>query len=288
MIPGMNKSTAALASLALGCLLLSADAVAQARAGWTLVWADEFTQADGSSPDPAKWVFDTGATGWGNRELQYYTSRLDNVRVEKGLLVLEAKRESYQGSEYTSGRLKTLGKASWTYGRVEARIKIPRTQGIWPAFWMLGANIDSARWPTCGEIDIMENIGREPGVVHGTLHGPGYSGGAGIGGPFSLPGGGAFADDFHVYAVEWTPDRIAWFVDDRQYFTVTPPTLPAGAKWVFDRPQFILLNVAVGGNWPGYPDATTVLPQRMLVDYVRVYAPAASSTTQRTPLNEPR
>ena len=269
----MSRITAARVGFVFACVIVAADAAAQASIGWSLVWADEFTQADGSSPDPTKWVFDVGATGWGNRELQYYTSRPDNVRVEKGQLVIEAKRETYLGSDYTSGRVKTHGKWAWTYGRVEARIRIPRTQGIWPAFWMLGANIASARWPNCGEIDIMENIGREPGVVHGTLHGPGYSGGAGIGGPFSLPGAGAFADDFHVYAVEWTPSEIKWFVDDRQYFSVKPSSLPTGTAWVFDQPQFILLNVAVGGNWPGNPDGTTVLPQRMLVDYVRVYAP---------------
>jgi len=272
----MSRITATRIGFALACAIVAADAAAQARVGWSLVWADEFAQVDGSSPDPAKWVFDVGATGWGNRELQYYTSRTDNVRVEEGQLVIEAKREAYLGSDYTSGRVKTPGKWAWTYGRIEARIRIPRTQGIWPAFWMLGANIASARWPNCGEIDIMENIGREPGVVHGTLHGPGYSGGAGIGGPVSLPGGGAFADDFHVYAVEWTPNEIKWFVDDRQYFSVTPSRLPAGTAWVFDQPQFILLNVAVGGNWPGNPDGTTVLPQRMLVDYVRVYAPVGS------------
>jgi beta-glucanase (GH16 family) len=280
MIPLMPRHTAARVALVLGCALFAANAVAQTRAGWSLVWADEFTQADGTSPDPSKWAFDTGATGWGNRELQYYTSRTDNVRVEQGQLVIEAKRESHLGSEYTSGRLKTLGKRAWTFGRFEARIKIPRTQGIWPAFWMAGANIETVRWPNCGEIDIMENIGREPGIVHGTLHGPDYSGGSAIGGPSTLPGGAAFADDFHVYAVEWTPDKIAWFVDDRQYFSVTPSTLPAGAKWVFDQPQFILLNVAVGGNWPGYPDGTTVLPQRMIVDYVRVYAPASKSSSR--------
>jgi beta-glucanase (GH16 family) len=280
MIRQMWKHTAIFVALLLGWALIAAPAVAQTRVGWSLVWADEFTQADGTSPDPSKWAFDTGATGWGNRELQYYTSRTDNVRVEQGQLVIEAKRESHLGSDYTSGRLKTLGKRTWTFGRIEARIKIPRTQGIWPAFWMLGANIETARWPTCGEIDIMENIGREPGIVHGTLHGPGYSGGSGIGGPSTLPGGGAFADDFHVYAVEWTPTQITWFVDDRRYFSVTPSSLPAGAKWVFDQPQFILLNVAVGGNWPGYPDAATVLPQRMIVDYVRVYAPASSGPSK--------
>jgi beta-glucanase (GH16 family) len=280
MIRQMPRHTAARVALVLSCALVAAHAAAQTRVGWSLVWADEFTQVDGTSPDPSKWAFDTGATGWGNRERQYYTSRTDNVRVEQGQLVIEAKRESHLGSEYTSGRLKTLGKRAWTFGRFEARIKIPRTQGIWPAFWMLGTSIETARWPSCGEIDIMENIGREPGIVHGTLHGPGYSGGSGIGGPATLPGGGAFADDFHVYAVEWTPSQITWFVDDRRYFSVTPSSLPAGAKWVFDQPQFILLNVAVGGNWPGYPDGTTVLPQRMIVDYVRVYAPASSGSSK--------
>jgi beta-glucanase (GH16 family) len=272
MISPVHKNLVARLCVALGCFMLAATAGAQPRAGWSLAWSDEFAQADGSSPDPAKWAFDVGATGWGNRELQYYTARTDNVRVEHGQLVIEARAENYLGSPYSSGRLKTQGKWSWTYGRIEARIKIPGTQGIWPAFWMLGT---TARWPAGGEIDIMENIGREPGVVHGTVHGPGYSGGSGIGGPFSLPGGRAFADDFHVYAVEWTPDDIKWFVDDSQYFRVTPARLPAGTRWVFDQPQFLLLNVAVGGNWPGYPDAATVLPQRMLVDYVRVYAQAA-------------
>ncbi len=271
----MRWSTIVRVAIACGCLWAAAGAAAQNKPGWALAWSDEFDQADGSSPDPSKWVFDTGASGWGNRELQNYTNRVDNVRIERGQLVIEAKKEDYLGSAYTSGRIKTQGKWSWTYGRIEARIKIPRTQGIWPAFWMLGSNIASARWPNCGEIDIMENIGREPGLVHGTLHGPGYSGGAGIGGPFALPGGGAFADDFHLYAVEWAPNEIKWFVDGSQYFAVTPSRLPAGAKWVFDQPQFILLNVAVGGNWPGNPDQTTVLPQRMLVDYVRVYAPTA-------------
>lgn len=255
------------------CSLSLFSAAAQSKVGWSLVWSDEFNQPDGSSPDSAKWVFDLGAGGWGNNELQHYTSRTNNARIENGQLVIEAKQENYQGSTYTSARLKTLGKAWWTYGRIEARIKIPRTQGIWPAFWTLGTNIASVGWPTCGEIDIMENIGAEPRDVHGTVHGPGYSGGAGIGGTFTLPGAGAYADDFHVFAVEWTTNQIKWFMDGLQYFSITPARLPGGTNWVFTQPQFLLMNVAVGGNWPGYPDGTTVLPQRMLVDYVRVYAP---------------
>jgi beta-glucanase (GH16 family) len=263
----------------LGFALLAFNAVAQTKTGWTLAWADEFAQADGTSPDPNNWVFDLGAGGWGNKELQHYTARTNNARIENGQLVIEAKAESHRGSNHTSARLKTQGKWSWTYGRIEARIKIPGTQGIWPAFWMLGTNISSARWPGCGEIDILENIGSEPAIVHGTVHGPGYSGGSGISGAFNLPTNGAFADDFHVYAIEWTTNQIKWFVDDRHYFTLTPARLPAGTKWVFDQPQFLLLNVAVGGQWPGYPDETTVLPQRMLVDYVRVYAPATSTAS---------
>ena len=238
--------------------------------GWRLVWSDEFNQPDGSAPDPAKWRYDTGGLGWGNRELEYYTLRTNNCRIEDGHLVIEARREEFDGRHYTSARLLTLGKACWTYGRVEARIKIPRGQGIWPAFWMLGTNIESINWPACGEIDIMENIGREPGMVHGTIHGPGYAG-LGIGGPLTLPAGAAVADDFHVFAMECEPDRITWFMDGRQYFTLTPKGLPEKGVWVFNQAKFLMLNLAVGGNWPGDPDATSTFPQRMLVDYVRVY-----------------
>lgn len=252
-----------------------------AHAAWTLVWADEFTQANGTSPDSSKWAYDigTGSSGWGNNEWQYYTSRTNNIRIETNHLIIEAKQESYMGSGYTSARLKTQGKSSWTYGRMEARMKLPRGQGIWPAFWMLGTGINSIGWPDCGEIDILENIGREPTKIYGTVHGPGYSGGNGISGPYSLPGNPVFADDFHVYAVEWTTNQIKWFVDGIHYFTVTPASLPNGATWAFAQPQFIILNLAVGGNWPGYPDGTTVFPQRLIVDYVRVYSFSNSPPT---------
>jgi len=253
---------------------------AQELPGWTLVWADEFNQANGTAPDATKWRYDTGGGGWGNNELQTYTSRTNNCRIENGCLVIEARKETFTGSDgitrnYTSARLKTQGRAAWTYGRIEARIQVPRGQGIWPAFWMLGEDISTVGWPACGEIDIMENIGRETNIVHGTVHGPGYSGGNGIGGAYTLPGGGAVADDFHVFAIEWRTNLIRWLVDGVGYFSVTPAALPAGTRWVFDHPHFLLLNVAVGGNWPGNPDASTVFPQRMLVDYVRVYVPAA-------------
>lgn len=239
---------------------------------WRLVWSDEFELPDGSAPDASKWGYDIGGNGWGNSEIQYYTSRTNNARIEAGKLVIEAKREDYEGKKHTSARLLTKDKWAWTYGRMEARIKVPKGQGIWPAFWMLGSNIGTVNWPGCGEIDIMENIGKEPGIVHGTVHGPGYSGGAGIGGPVSLADGGHFADDFHVYGVEWETNSITWLLDGNPYFSITPTNLPPGKRWVFDQPQFLILNLAVGGAWPGYPDATTVFPQRMLVDYVRVYA----------------
>jgi beta-glucanase (GH16 family) len=268
--------------LFLCCLLPLMGVLADGQVSWKLVWADEFDQIDGSPPDSTKWAYDSGAGGWGNNELEYYTARTNNARVEGGQLVIEARREKYSGSSYTSARLKTQEKVSWTYGRIEARVKLPHGQGIWPAFWTLGTNITSAGWPGCGEIDIMENIGREPALVHGTAHGPGYSGGGGIGVSYSLPGGVRIADDFHVYAVEWTTNQIKWFVDGLQYFSVTPSSLPSGKTWVFDRPQFLLLNLAVGGNWPGNPDSTTTFPQRMLVDYVRVYAPTALSTRAAT------
>jgi beta-glucanase (GH16 family) len=233
---------------------------------WALDWSDEF---DGAELDKAKWVAETGwNNGWGNHELEYYTARPDNLRVASGMLVIEARREAMGGQAYTSARIKSAGLVERLYGRFEARIKIPRGQGIWPAFWMLGANIDSAGWPAGGEIDIMENVGKEPGIVHGTVHGPGYSGANGFGAPSALASG-AYADDFHVFAVEWEPGEIRWYRDGILYHTARPD-LVKGA-WVFDHPFFMLLNLAVGGDWPGNPDATTTLPQQMLVDYVRVY-----------------
>lgn len=258
--------------LVLGVVAMTARLEAQSLPGWNLLWADEFTQAEGSAPDSSKWGYDIGGNGWGNNELQYYTNRTENARIESGNLVIEARAESYGGKNYTSARLLTKGKHAWTYGRIEARIKIPRGQGIWPAFWMLGTNIDSVGWPDCGEIDIMENIGSLPSNLYGTIHGPGYSGGAGISGTYILPGA-ALADDFHVYAIEREENRIRWFIDGQQFFTLTPNNLPAGSAWVFNTPQFLLLNVAVGGNWPGNPNGSTTFPQRMTVDYVRVYTP---------------
>jgi beta-glucanase (GH16 family) len=243
---------------------------------WQQSWSDEFDGADGSRPDPSRWVYDLGGNGWGNEELETYTDRAENARIEGGALVITARAERFKGSDgisrdYTSARLKTLGRFAQAYGRFEARIKIPRGQGIWPAFWMMGVNIDSRGWPEDGELDVMENIGREPTTVHGTFHGPGYSGADAIGMPFQSPDGRPFADAYHLYAIEWEPSEIRWYVDNHHYQTRKPSDLPAGARWVFDHEMFMLLNVAVGGSWPGNPDQTTVFPQQMLVDYVRVY-----------------
>jgi len=255
---------------------------------WKLVWSDEFTGTNGSAVDGSKWVSEAGGGGWGNNELESYTGRLENAFQQDGNLVIKLVHEKYTGADgiardYTSARLKTQGKFSQAYGRFEARIKIPRGQGIWPAFWMLGDDIDKPGWPDCGEIDIMENIGKEPALVHGTIHGPGYSGANGIGSAYALPGGERFADDFHIFAVEWEPGAIRFYVDDHLYATRTPDDLPKETKWVYDHPFFLLLNLAVGGGWPGSPDETTVFPQRMLVDYVRVYQRSSSPPDNARP-----
>jgi beta-glucanase (GH16 family) len=285
----VRSSVCLVAALALGVLTCG---ITPAYGAWQLVWSDEFAQPDGSSPDSTKWGYDigNGSGGWGNNEKEYYTSRTSNARIQGGQLVIEADKESYGGQNYTSARMLTKGKWSWAYGRMEASIKLPRGQGIWPAFWMLGTNVDSAGWPTCGEVDIMENIGNtnDQAHAHGTIHGPqnggDYNGNEGVGGTYTLPGGGALADAFHLYAVEWTTNQIKWYVDSTLYFTATPSSLPSGGIWVFTAPQFLILNLAVGGNWPGNPDATTVFPQQMLVDYVHVYKYVASPPDPPTSL----
>lgn len=253
------------------------------------VWSDEFNGPAGASFDRTKWVADTAGGGFGNKERQYYTTRPDNVAMDgNGNLVITARAEPasstlqcwYGKCLYTSTRLKTKGLFAQTYGKFEARIRVPRGQGIWPAFWMLGDDIDKVGWPESGEIDIMEHIGREPSIAYGTLHGPGYSGAGGISRPDTLSAGG-YADDFHVFAVSWRPNEIRWYVDGRQYHRLTPGDLPAGTRWVFDHPFFLLLNLAVGGEWPRDPDATTIFPQQLVVDYVRVYRDPDATPTQR-------
>jgi beta-glucanase (GH16 family) len=255
---------------------------------WVLVWSDEFNQQDGSAPDPTKWTFDEGVgnNGWGNNELEYYTTRPKNVVIQQGNLVITALRENYAGSSgvtrnFTSARIKTKELFSQAYGRFEARIKLPLGQGLWPAFWLLGDGIKSVGWPSCGEIDIMEN--KNPDKIHGTIHGPGYSGDKGIGSIYTLPNSRRFADDYHIFAVEWVPNAIRFYVDSDLYATRTPADLPNGAQWVYDHPFFIILNLAVGGKWPGPPDATTNFPASMLVDYVRVYQTSNSQPAASVP-----
>ncbi|HEY7099292.1 MAG TPA: glycoside hydrolase family 16 protein [Terriglobales bacterium] len=241
---------------------------------WTPSWSDEFNTPSGSSPDPSKWVFEIGGGGWGNNELEYYTDRPQNARIEDGKLMIRALAEKYTGKdgttrEYTSARLKTKGKFAQKYGRFEASIRIPYGQGLWPAFWMLGDDFDKVGWPECGEIDMMENIGKEPSVVHGSIHGPGYT--TDIEAHYTLPGGQGLADDFHVYAVEWEPNAIRFYIDKTLYVTRTRADLKPNQVWAFDHPFYMILNVAVGGDWPGSPDRSTSFPQVMLVDYVRAY-----------------
>lgn len=233
-----------------------------------IIFNDDFSGTAGQLPASDKWDYDIG-TDWGNAQLEYDTDRPVNVSLDgNGNLAIIARAESYMGQPYTSARIVTRDLVEFTYGRVEARIKLPYGQGIWPAFWLLGADIDQIGWPSCGEIDIMEYLGHETNKVYGTVHGPGYSGGAGIGTSFTLPTGN-FDDDFHIFAVEWVENEIRWYVDDVLYQTLTPTETDPN-EWVFDHPFYIILNVAVGGNWPGAPDGTTVFPQTMLIDYVRV------------------
>lgn len=242
-----------------------------------LTWSDDFDGPAGAAPDASKWSHDIGGSGWGNNELEYYTDSTGNAALDgQGHLVITARQENpagyqcwYGSCQYTSARLLTSGHFIQAYGRFEARIKIPRGQGMWPAFWMLGDNIGSVGWPNSGEIDVMENIGREPSTNHGSMHGPGYSGGNPLTGTYSISG--ALADDFHTFAVDWGPSSAQFSLDGNVYETHTPADTN-GNPWVFDHPFFMLLNVAVGGNWPGSPDGSTQFPQTMTVDYVHVYS----------------
>ncbi|MGP2435695.1 ricin-type beta-trefoil lectin domain protein [Streptomyces sp. JW3] len=242
-----------------------------------VTWSDEFDGAAGTRPDAGKWTTETGGTGNGNNELQYYTNSAANSSLDgAGHLVITARKNTDSGlqcwygtCQYTSARLNTAQTFTQKYGHFESRIKVPRGQGVWPAFWMLGDDLGSAGWPNSGEIDVMENVGYEPGTVHGTVHGPGYSGSGGISAAYTLPNGAAFADDFHTFAVDWSPEAITWSVDGQTYKTLTPSGVN-GNKWVFDHPFFLILNFAVGGDWPGSPDSATAFPQTMTVDYVRV------------------
>ena len=255
------------------------DRILEELPGWSLAWSDEFDGAAGSPVDPASWQPQVGGHGWGNQELQYYTDSSDNAALDgAGNLAVTVRRADPQlrdrrfgGCPYTSARLVTKDRVSCTYGLVQARIRLPRGRGIWPAFWMLGQDIDRVGWPHCGEIDVMENFGKDPTVIHGTVHGPGYAGAAGI--TASYQADTSLADGFHLYAVHWEPGRIRWYLDDHLYSTVTPGDLQ-GRPWVFDNDFFLLLNVAVGGAFSVTPEPSTAFPQAMLVDYIRIYASA--------------
>ncbi len=246
--------------------------------GWEVAWNDEF---DGDTIDSDNWTYDIGGWGWGNGEGQFYTDRPENARVEGGLLIIEARQEQYEDSYYTSARLKTQGLQEYQYGRFEARLKVPEGAGLWPAFWMLGAEFsedaedEANRWPNVGEIDVMEYIGKEPDLVLGTAHGPGYSGAGGLTkwNRQDYP----IADDFHTYAVEWEADEIRWYYDGEHYHTVDRE-LVGDREWVFDdHPFFMIVNLAVGGQLPGPVGLDVEFPKQLLVDYVRVFQPTGET-----------
>jgi beta-glucanase (GH16 family) len=243
-----------------------------ARPGWRIVWRDEFEGPAGTSPDATKWRLKVGPNN-ANGELEYYTARTENAALDGlGNLVITAMRESYMGASYTSARLETGGKYEQAYGRFESRIKIPIAQGMWPAFWAIGNNAGQVGWPACGEIDIMESApGRDPSTNLGSLHGPGYSGSSPLPGRYTLPAGATFGADFHVFAIEWELNVVRFYVDENLYATHTPADLRSGVRWVFDHPFTLIVNVAVGGGFPGNPSASTPFPQKMWVDYVRAY-----------------
>ncbi len=230
---------------------------------------------EGSTINNSLWNFDVGTgnaisgQGWGNNELQYYTDRAENITVEDGNLKITAIKESFMASGYTSARINTAGKFEQEYGRFEARIQLPWGQGLWPAFWLLGNNIDEVSWPQCGEIDIMEYRGQAPTNLLGSVHGPGYSAGNAIGKNYKLEND-RFDTGFHIFGIEWGPDYINYYVDDVLYNQITPGDV--NGEWVFDHPFYIIINLAVGGNFVGSPNASTVFPQTMLIDYVRVYS----------------
>ncbi len=252
---------------------------------WQLVWSDEFDKP--GLPDPTKWSYETGFIA--NHEKQFYTrDRQENARVENGMLFIEAHKEKYsspapklkdasrgkgasQKADYTSARLTSRGKGEWTYGRIEARAKLPSGRGTWPAIWTLGANFDRVNWPTCGEIDIMELVGFDPGVVHATVHTRKHSGSTGKGDTILIADA---SESFHIYAMEWNAERIDFYADNRKYFTFNNDHSGVEA-WPFDKNQFIILNLAIGGDWGGQKGIDdSIFPQRLIVDYVRVYQKA--------------
>jgi beta-glucanase (GH16 family) len=242
---------------------------------WELVWSDEFEGDAGSSIDQSKWNFEigTGNNGWGNGERQYYTDRTENASLDgEGNLVITAREETFNGSNYTSARITTQNKLEFTYGRIETRLKTPFGTGLWPAVWLLGIPMEGQIWPEIGEIDIMELRGQAPTVVASTLHGPGYSAGNGISKDYRL-NDSRFDTEFHVFAAEWFENKINFYVDGVFYHTIEKEEIEnRGNEWVYNDPFFLILNVAVGGGYVGPPNSSTRFPQTMTIDYVRVYS----------------
>lgn len=236
-------------------------------AGYNLAWADEFS---GDALDLSSWAYDVGngSGGWGNNEWQYYTSGTSNCAVDKGMLTITAKKESKSGYNYTSARIVTKGKREFQFGRIDIRARLPKGQGIWPALWMLGSNFSSVGWPNCGELDIMEMVGHQPNRVHGTAHFGNSFPSTQRTGSYGIAQG-TFADEFHVFTLKWENNLVEWLVDDKKFHTMTAAN--TGGIYPFNQKFFFIFNLAVGGNWPGYPDGTTVFPQQLDVDYVRVF-----------------
>ena len=240
---------------------------------WELVWSEEF---EGDALDEATWTpeigtgAERGIVGWGNNELQYYTARSENIVLSDGTLKITALEEAYEGSAYTSARLVTQDKVMVQYGRIEARMKLPAGQGFWPAFWLMGESFATESWPACGELDVMEFRGQEPSVVAGTVHGPGYSGGGAFSGNY-YKDGPSFAEEFHVMGMDWDSEMISFWVDGNRYHTFRRSQLRDDQPWVFDQPFFLLLNLAVGGDYVGDPNDETQFPSAFEVDYVRIY-----------------
>jgi beta-glucanase (GH16 family) len=276
-----------IASILLVAMMVFVSA-ASAQTTWNLIWSDEFTGASGSAPSSANWTYDTGGGGFGNNELETYcaptsntapcTTSNKNIFLDgSGNLVIKAILNS--SGQWTSGRLNTSGLHTFQYGRLEARMKLPTGAGIWPAFWMLGNNIGTVGWPTSGEQDIMEWVPQYgASTTSSTIHGPGYSGANGIGSTFTFPAGGRVDDAaYHTYGVIWSPNQIQFYRDNvnTPYFTVTPANIPAGDQWVFNQPFFVILDLAIGGDFPGPPNSATPNPATVLVDYVRYYQAAA-------------
>ncbi len=244
-----------------------------------LVWSDEFSGAVGTAPDPAKWTYDLGVgspPGWGNNELEDYTNSLSNCRIVSDPGATDGRALSITAIDangsYTSSRINTVSSYSFKYGRIEARARVPSGAGLWPAFWALGSDFETAGWPGCGEIDVMEWVGSLPDQIAGSMHAVGYSGGNALTAAYSLPTDEAIGDAYHVFAADWYPNEIVFSVDGVVYEDRKESQIPGGSQWPFDAPFFIILNLAVGGDWPGPPNASTQFPQSFLVDYVRVYS----------------